>query len=513
MGAEKQTDNRIYIAIDLKSFYASVECVERKLDPLKTNLVVADASRTEKTICLAVSPSLKAYGVSGRARLFEVVQRVKEVNEERRRNSPEGSLRAGSWLDEEVQADPTLALDYIVARPRMAYYMQYSTWIYDIYLKYVSAEDIHVYSIDEVFIDATDYLETYGVSAHDFAMMMIRDVLRTTGITATAGIGTNMYLAKIAMDIEAKHREPDADGVRIAFLDERLYRENLWTHRPLTDFWRIGKGYARKLEAHGMYTMGDVARCSLGGPMEYYNEGLLYKLFGINAELLIDHAWGWEPCRISDIKAYRPENNSLSAGQVLMEPYDFDHARLIVREMTESMSLKLVDKGLVTDQMVLTINYDRTNLEDEGRRSRYKGEVTTDYYGRPVPKHAHGTANLSRKTASTRMLVEAVMQLYDRIVDPDLLVRRITIAACRVVPELEALKPEEPQQLDMFTDPEAQKAEQEAEEKRLEQEKKMQKALIQIKKQFGKNAVFKGMDLMEGATALERNRQIGGHKA
>ncbi len=407
-----QEKDRIYIAIDLKSFYASVECMERRLDPLKTHLVVADESRTEKTICLAVSPSLKAYGISGRARLFEVVQRVKEVNEERRREAPGRRLTGSSWVDKEVKENPSLALDYIVAKPRMAYYIEYSTRIYDIYLKYVSAEDIHVYSIDEVFIDATDYLDTYGLTPHDFAMTMIRDVLKNTGITATAGIGTNMYLAKIAMDIEAKHREPDEDGVRIAYLDERLYREKLWTHRPLTDFWRIGKGYARRLEEQGLYTMGDIARCSLGGPMDYYNEGLLYKIFGINAELLIDHAWGWEPCRIRDIKNYRPSTNSLSSGQVLPVPYDFEHAALIVREMTEQMSLDLVAKGLVTDQMVLTINYDRMSLEDDGKGSRYKGEIKEDFYGRKVPRHAHGTANLSRQTSSSRMLTEALSLIH-----------------------------------------------------------------------------------------------------
>ena len=505
-----QEKDRIYIAIDLKSFYASVECMERRLDPLKTHLVVADESRTEKTICLAVSPSLKAYGISGRARLFEVVQRVKEVNEERRREAPGRRLTGSSWVDKEVKENPSLALDYIVAKPRMAYYIEYSTRIYDIYLKYVSAEDIHVYSIDEVFIDATDYLDTYGLTPHDFAMTMIRDVLKNTGITATAGIGTNMYLAKIAMDIEAKHREPDEDGVRIAYLDERLYREKLWTHRPLTDFWRIGKGYARRLEEQGLYTMGDIARCSLGGPMDYYNEGLLYKIFGINAELLIDHAWGWEPCRIRDIKNYRPSTNSLSSGQVLPVPYDFEHAALIVREMTEQMSLDLVAKGLVTDQMVLTINYDRMSLEDDGKGSRYKGEVKEDFYGRKVPRHAHGTANLNRQTSSSRMLTEAVMQLYERITDPDLLIRRVTIAACRVVPEEEAGS-REPQQLDMFTDPEALRKEQEEEDRKLEQEKSIQKAMLQIRKQFGKNAVFKGTDLLEGATGLDRNRQIGGH--
>ena len=464
-------ENRVYIAIDLKSFYASVECMERRLDPLKTNLVVADESRTEKTICLAVSPSLKSYGISGRARLFEVVQRVKEVNEERRRAAPGRKLTGSSYMDEEVRRNPAVALDYIVAKPRMAYYIEYSTRIYDIYLKYVSAEDIHVYSIDEVFIDATDYLQTYGLSPHDFAMTMIRDVLRTTGITATAGIGTNMYLAKIAMDIEAKHRQPDEDGVRIAFLDERLYREKLWSHRPLTDFWRIGHGYARRLEEQGLYTMGDIARCSLGGPMDYYNEGLLYKFFGINAELLIDHAWGWEPCTIKDIKEYRPSTSSLSSGQVLSVPYDFEHAAVIVREMTEQMSLELVAKGLVTDQMTLTINYDRINLEEGEGVVRYRGETKEDHYGRKVPKHAHGTANLSRQTSSTKMLTDAVMELYERITDPNLLIRRITIVACRVVPEEEAAGSREPRQLDMFTDPEAVRKEQEEEDRKLEQER------------------------------------------
>ncbi len=485
------SENRIYIAIDLKSFYASVECVERNLDPLTTNLVVADESRTEKTICLAVSPSLKAYGIPGRPRLFEVVQKVKEIN----------------------KRNPALKLDYIVAPPRMAYYMKYSSDIYNIYLKYIAPEDIHVYSVDEVFMDVTGYLNTYKMTARELAMTMIRDVLKTTGITATAGIGTNLYLCKIAMDIVAKHMEPDKDGVRIAELDEMSYRRLLWGHKPLTDFWRVGRGYATKLEANGIYTMGDVARCSLGGPDDFYNEDLLYRLFGINAELLIDHAWGYEPCTISQIKSYKPENNSLSSGQVLASPYDFNSAKLVVKEMTDALALDLVDKCLVTDQIVLTVGYDTINLKDGNKKSEYKGEVVTDRYGRKIPKHAHGTENLDRQTSSTRLITDAVMKLYDRIVDKDLFVRRITVVANHVVPENTVCEKEEYVQLDLFTDYEAEKEKRAKEDAALLKEKNMQKAMLDIKKRYGNNAILKGMNFLDGATGKDRNEQIGGHKA
>ena len=443
------SQNKTYIAIDLKSFYASVECMERGLDPLRTNLVVADASRTEKTICLAVTPSLKAYGISGRARLFEVVQKVKEINVLRQREAP-GRYFTGSSCDAiELQENPSLSLDYIAAPPRMAYYISYSTKIYDVYLKYVAPEDIHVYSIDEVFLDATAYLTLHNASAREFAKMILQDILATTGITATAGIGTNLYLCKVAMDIVAKHVQPDRDGVRIAKLNERTYRHLLWNHRPLTDFWRVGQGYARKLEANGLFTMGDIARCSI------YHEELLYKLFGINAELLIDHAWGWEPCTIQDIKAYKPGSNSICSGQVLHCPYSWEKARLIVREMTDLLVLDLVDKGLVTDQVILTIGYDIENLTDPARAHSYHGPVTTDHYGRKIPKHAHGTASLGRYTSSTKLITDAVMALYDRITDPGLLIRRVTLGANRVINEQDTKIDAVPEQMDLFCDYEA----------------------------------------------------------
>ncbi len=507
-------ENRTYIAIDLKSFYASVECVERGLDPLVTNLVVADASRTEKTICLAVSPSLKAYGIPGRARLFEVVRKVKEVNERRKYSAPGRRLVGESANDTELNAHPELAVGYIIAPPRMAYYMKHSAAIYQIYLKYIAPEDIHVYSIDEVIMDVTEYLPTYKLSARDLAMKIIQDVQKNTGITATAGIGTNMYLCKIAMDIGAKHVEPNRDGVRIAELDEMTYREKLWTHRPLTDFWRVGSGYAKKLEAQGLYTMGDIARCSIGGPQDFYNEDLLYKLFGVNAELLIDHAWGWEPCTIADVKAYQPENSSFSSGQVLHCPYTFEKARLVVQEMADAMALDLVDKGLVTDQMILTVGYDRENLTDPERRKQYKGPVTTDHYGRQVPKHAHGTANLDRHTSSSRLITEAVTTLFNEIVNPFLLVRRLTVAANHVVDEAVAkAESAKPEQLNLFTDYEALEKKQQEEEAALAKERKLQEAMLSVKKKYGKNAILKGINLEEGSTAWERNNQIGGHKA
>ena len=496
---------RMYIAIDLKSFYASVECIERELDPLTTNLVVADASRTEKTICLAVSPSLKAFGIPGRPRLFEVVQKVAEVNALRREKAPGKQFSGSSVFGPELEKDPALSVDYIIAPPRMSHYMEHSARIYEIYLKYVAPEDIHVYSIDEVFIDATPYLKRSGKTAWEFAQMILLDMVKSTGITATAGIGTNLYLCKVAMDIVAKKAQPDENGVRMAQLDEISYRQLLWDHRPLTDFWRVGRGYQKRLEKNGMYTMGDIARCSLGKPNEFYNEDLLYRLFGVNAELLIDHAWGWEICTIGEIKAYKPSTNSLSTGQVLHCPYTWEKARLIVREMTDLLVLDLVDKELVTDQLVLTVGYDIENLTDPTIQGQYRGEVVTDHYGRKIPKHAHGTVNLPLKCSSTSRIMEAVLELYDRVVDPRLLVRRINITACHVIPE--SRQTQLYWQMDLFgTDAEEEAA-------ALEREKRRQKAVLTIKKKYGKNAIVKGMNLQEGATAMDRNQQIGGHKA
>jgi len=499
---------KTYIAIDLKSFYASVECRERGLDPLDTNLVVADESRTDKTICLAVTPSLKSYGISGRGRLFEVKQRVKEANAGRRHDAPGRKLEGSSYLFSELQAKPELAIDFIIAPPRMAYYMEYSTRIYEVYMKYVAPEDIVVYSIDEVFMDVTDYLNTYKLTPHDLAMKIILDVLETTGITATAGIGTNLFLCKVAMDIVAKHIPADENGVRIAELDEMKFRRELWAHQPLTDFWRVGRGYAKKLEENGMFTMGDVARCS------HENEDLLYKLFGKNAELLIDHAWGWEPTTIEAIKAYRPSTNSLGSGQVLHCPYEAEKAKLVLREMADLLVLDLVDKGLVTDQIVVTVGYDIENLTDPERSKKYHGAIVKDHYGRQIPKHAHGTANLDGHTSSTKKIMCAVSELFDRIVDKNLLVRRLNIVANHVLPEADAPKKNEGyEQLDLFTDYAALEAKQEQERAELEREKKMQQAMLTIKKKFGKNAILKGMNLEEGATAKDRNAQIGGHKA
>ncbi len=506
-------ENRTYIAIDLKSFYASVECVERQLDPLATNLVVADAERTEKTICLAVSPSLKAYGISGRARLFEVIQRVKEVNARRRHKAPGKQFAGSSYFAGELKAHPELEAAYIIAPPRMAFYMEYSTIIYNIYLDYFAPEDIHVYSIDEVFLDVTDYRKIYGLSPKELASRIILDVLSRTGITAAAGIGTNLYLCKVAMDIVAKHVQPDKDGVCIAQLDEMSYRKLLWGHRPLTDFWRVGPGYQKKLEAAGLFTMGDIARCSLGGSQDYYNEDLLYGMFGVNAELLIDHAWGWEPTTIAQVKAYQPEVRSVSSGQVLQCPYDAEKGRLIVREMTEQLVLDLVGKRLVTDQVVLTVGYDTNNLADGKIKDGYKGEVATDRYGRKVPKHAHGTANLGCPTSSAQTIMAAVMELYGRIINPALLIRRVYVAANHVADENQAVGKGSYEQLDLFTDYEALEREREKEARRLDKERRLQEAMLSVKKKYGKSAVLKGMDLQEGATAMERNRQIGGHKA
>lgn len=503
---------KIYFAIDLKSFYASVECVERGLNPLTTNLVVADESRTEKTICLAVSPSLKAYGIPGRARLFEVVQKVKEVNIERENKLHGKGFSGKSVHAPEVLADPEIKLDYITAVPRMSLYMEYSARIYEIYMKYIAPEDIHVYSIDEVFMDITGYLGIYKMTPRELAKKIIKDVFDSTGVTATAGIGTNLYLCKVAMDIVAKHVIADEDGARIAELDEISYRERLWNHRPITDFWRVGRGYAKKLEENGLFTMGDVARCSLSDN-PYYGEELLYKLFGISAELLIDHAWGWEPCTMSEVKAYKPDTNSISSGQVLQSPYPYDKAKLIVKEMTDILVLDLVDKGLVTDQIVLTVGYDIENLTNPEIRKSYKGEVKTDYYGRKIPKHAHGIANLGKQTSSTKIIMDKMLELFDSIVDKNLTVRRVTVAANKVVPESTVQKGASFEQLDLFTDYAVVEQKNQEEEAELQKEKKVQKAILDIQKKYGKNALVRGMDLQDGAMTMERNTQVGGHKA
>ena len=498
---------RIYLACDLKSFYASVECIERGLDPLTTNLVVADLSRTEKTICLAVTPSLKAWGISGRARLFVVVQRVKEVNFRRQRSAPGRQFSGSSSDDTALKSNPSLAVDYIVAPPRMAHYIDWSTRVYSVYLKYIAPEDIISYSIDEVFMDVTNYLDTYKLNARELARKILLDVLKTTGITATAGIGPNLYLCKVAMDIVAKHIRPDTNGVRIAKLTEMSYRRLLWEHRPLTDFWRVGPGYAKKLEWCGLYTMGDIARCSLE------NEDLLYKLFGVNAETLIDHAWGWEPCTIPDIKAYKPESKSIGSGQVLQRPYGYDEARLVVKEMADQLALDLVDKGFVTDQLVLTVGYDRDNLSDTRKKQAYHGKVTTDRYGRAVPKHAHGTANLEEYTSSTKRIVAASLELFDRIIDRELTIRRFYLTATRVADEASAPDKKAFEQIDLFTDYAAKREQDSKVAAELEKEKKMQRAVLDIKKKFGKNAILKGMNLQEGATAKDRNNTIGGHRS
>ena len=546
--------SKTYISIDLKSFYASVECMERGLDPLNTNLVVADASRTQKTICLAVSPSLKAYGIPGRARLFEVEQKVKEANARRQTRAPKNILDGKSVFASELNENPNLAIDYIAAKPRMALYMSKSTQIYDVYLRYIAPEDIYAYSVDEVFIDASGYLKTYGLNAHDFARLLVREVFKETGITATAGIGPNLYLCKIAMDIGAKHTEADADGVRIAELDEYSYRRLLWNHRPITDFWRVGRGYAKKLAKKSIFTMGDIARCSLGTSSDYYNEDLLYKMFGVNAELLIDHAWGYEPCTLAEVKSYRPQRKSLVSGQVLQNAYTYDKTRIVVREMMELLALDLVDKGLLTNQIVLTVGYDIENLSDPERRKAYKGEITVDGYGREIPKHAHGTGNLPFSTSSTKLTTDCVLEVFDRVVDKSLLTRRISITANNLVLESEYKRESEvasaePEQISMFDmlagggmpqerEPASSKdnssysergeekprnsvvaesisgsAASDKSEDALEKEKQVQEAMLKIKKRFGKNAILKGTNLQEGATAKERNAQIGGHKA
>ncbi|MCR4891770.1 MAG: DNA methylase [Lachnospiraceae bacterium] len=514
----KDLKSKIYAAIDLKSFYASVECVSLGRDPLTTNLVVADRSRTDKTICLAVSPALKSFGVPGRPRLFEVIQIVNAVNQQRKGKAPERRFTGASDDLTTLLQNPGTELDYIVAPPHMKHYMDISARIYSIYLRYVAPEDIFAYSIDEVFIDLTGYLTTYGLTAHEMVMKMIREVLKETGITATAGIGTNLFLAKVAMDIVAKHADPDRDGVRIAALDEMSYRKQLWSHRPLTDFWRVGRGYARRLEANGMFTMGDIALRS--EQEDSAGEKLLYKLFGVNAELLIDHAWGWEPTTLADVKAYRPEDRSLGQGQVLQRPYEYEEGRLIVREMTDLLALDLVDKGLVTDSVVLTVGYDVENLINPDRKNKVQGEVVKDFYGRMVPKHAHGTENLGSFSSSTRIITEGMMRLYTRVVNPDLLIRRVTINANHVISEEEAGKQghllgQEPtyEQMDLFTDYGEIERERAVKKKELEREKSLQKAVIELKRRFGKNAVLKGMNLEKGAMTIERNGQVGGHRA
>ena len=496
---------REYISIDLKSFYASVECVERGLDPLDAYLVVADLTRTEKTICLAVSPALKAYGVSGRARLFEVVQRVKEINAERLCNCGKNELTDSTYFASEAKANPELKVDYIAAVPRMSLYMKTSAEIYRIYLKYVSAEDIHVYSVDEVFMDVTKYLHHCHLTSRQLADKILKDILKTTGITATAGIGTNLYLCKVAMDIVAKHIKTDKDESRIARLDEMSYRKLLWEHKPITDFWRIGRGYSRTLSRYGMFTMGDVALCSL------VNEKLLYQLFGVNAELLIDHAWGYEPCTIEDIKSYTPQAKSLSSGQVLKEPYEYEKAKLIIREMTELLVLDLVDKKLLTDQIVLTVGYDISNLTDEN--INYNGETKTDLYGRKIPKHTHGSINIGRYTSSSKLIVDAALELFERIADKNLLVRRMYVVANHITDEKTFKLTRQFEQLNLFADTEEYKARIEKEDYFLKRERKLQETAIKLHKRYGKNSLLKGMNLKEGATSIERNEQIGGHRA
>ena len=498
--------SRAYACIDLKSFYASVECKERGLDPLTTNLVVADESRTEKTVCLAITPTMKQYGLGGRARLYEVIQKVKQVNYDRKRINNYKAFTNKSVNDNELKNDKSLELDFIIAPPRMAYYMDYSTKIYNVYLKYLSADDIYVYSIDEVFCDLTNYLQYNNMTPRELVTKMIHDVYETTGITATGGIGTNMYLAKVAMDIVAKHTEPDKFGVRMAELDEISYREKLWSHKPLTSFWRVGPGYTKKLESKGIYTMGDIARCSIE------NEELLYKLFGVNAELLIDHAWGWEPCTIKDIKSYKPERNSISSGQVLHCPYTFNKAKIIIKEMADLLALDLVKKNLVTNQLVLTIGYDIDNLTIPEIRNKYNGDITYDHYGREVPKHAHGTINIDHYTSSSKIIMDNMMKLFEKIINKELLIRRVNVVACNVVPPESVKDKKIVQQFDLFSNNEEQEKLKIKELEDEKEEKKVQEVLLSIKNRFGKNAILKGMNLEEGGTTIERNGQIGGHK-
>lgn len=493
------------MCIDLKSFYASVECVERKLDPLKTNLVVADESRTDKTVCLAISPSLKQCGLGGRARLFEVKQKVKEINLQRRKLNNYRKFSGKSYLDEELKKNKNLELDFIVAPPRMAYYMKYSTNIYNIYLKYIAPEDILVYSIDEVFIDITDYISLYKCTPRQLVTKMIKDVYETTGITATAGIGTNMFLAKVAMDIVAKKCKPNEFGVRIAGLDEMTFRKKLWDHKPITDFWRVGKGIANKLAKNNMNTMGDVARCS------HYNEDLLYKLFGVNAELLIDHAWGWEPCTIEIAKSYKPTETSINSGQVLHEPYDNKKAKIIVQEMADNLALDLVNKKFLTKQLVLTINYDIENLTNPDIFNKYFGEITLDSYGRKIPKHSHGTVNLEHYTSSSSIIMESFVNLFDKISNPILLIRKLNLTVSKLICEDKVQTNKKVEQINLFTDYKKKEIEEAKQKDDENKEKEIQKVILQIKNKYGKNAILKGMNLTEGATAIERNKQIGGH--
>ena len=501
-----------YIAIDLKSFYASVECQERGLNPLTSNLVVADEERTDKTICLAVSPSLKALGIPGRARLYEVKQKVEQINRERQRRIGWKDFRGSSCESTELEKDPWLKLEFLAAVPRMSFYMEYSRRIYEIYLRYLAPEDIHVYSIDEIMADVTGYLNTYKMTASDLCMTIIRDILRETGITATAGIGTNLFLCKVAMDIVAKHMPPDENGVRIASLDEETFRRTLWTHRPLTDFWRVGKGTATKLESEGIFTMGDIARCSLGGMNEYYNEDLLYKMFGINAELLIDHAWGKEPCTMKEIKAFEPSSESLGSGQVLAAPYPYEKAELILREMADDLSSQLVSKGLMADTAALSVSYDTENLRTEGE-SAYQGDLAVDFYGRTMPKGVHCSVRLGQYTSSARMISEALCSLFEEHVNKKLTIRRINISVMHLKDEEKALRQPVVYQGSIFADNEKKEKEIEEKLKDIERERKAQKAILDIRSRFGKTAVIKGRDLEEGATAVERAKQIGGHKA
>ena len=491
---------KVYSCIDLKSFYASVECVERGLNPLKTNLVVADKSRTEKTICLAVSPALKQYGIGGRARLFEVLSKVKEINKIRRKDNGYKKFTGKSVNDDILKKDKTKELDLIIAPPRMAHYIDYSAKIYNIYLKYIAKEDIFVYSIDEVFMDITNYLKYYNLSSKELITKIIKDVYDTTGITATAGIGTNLFLAKVAMDVVAKHITPNKFGVRIAELNEMSYRKMIWNHLPITDIWRVGKGISKKLEKYGMYTMGDVARCSIN------NEDLLYKLFGVNAELLIDHAWGYEPCTIESIKNYKPLAKSISSGQVLQCPYDYNKTKLIVREMADLLALDLVSKKLVTEQLVLTIGYDIDNITDD-----YNGEITIDHYGRAIPKSSHGTINLDYKTSSSKIIIEAMIKLFERIINPKLLVRRVNMCATKLASEEVEKCKVRYKQLDLFSSLEEKDNKLDYNIKALKEENNLQNAMLKIKEKYGKNAILKGMDLEDGATTMDRNRQIGGH--
>lgn len=499
----------VYIAIDLKSFYASVECQKLGFDPLTKYLVVADASRTEKTICLAVSPALKEYGIPGRARLFEVIQKVKEINAKRIKQAPRYQFQGKVDDAKDLKKHPECELSFFIAPPRMALYLEISRQIYEVYLKYISPEDIHVYSIDEVFIDATNYLNTYQMTPQQLAKTLIQDVYKTTGITATAGIASNLYLCKVAMDIMAKHVEPDKDGCRIAMLDVMTYREKLWNHQPITDFWRVGRGYAKKLASVGLYTMGDIAKCSVGKPYDHYNEDLLYDMFGVNAELLIDHAWGYEPCTMKDIKAYKPSQNSIGSGQVLSCAYEYEKFKIVLKEMLESLALTLVDKGLVTDQIVLSVDYDIVNVT----QGNYHGEMKTDRYGRQIPKQAHGTVRLKKYTSSTKLITSACMQWIEKNVNKKLFIKRINLSANHVVSEISLIKQPPVQQLDLFTDYEALQKQEAKEEKELEKEKRLQQATLAIQKKFGKNSVIKGRDLEEGATTIERNHTIGGHKA